>query len=171
MQVVESISRDKLNSGKREEIVQYVKSVAGNLPVVTFKSMQGSSGINVIQGAYYSNLRGLDTLKGKDIVVLGTPHLPESSYRLYSAAFGLNDYSGGVLSYRPIEHNGYEVDLMSIETGSDLQKLQLWYLESEIIQAVGRARALRSERIARSSYSATCHFPRPQQFPSLVQTR
>ena len=48
------------------------------------------------------------------------------------------------LSSQTVEHNGYRFTFTTF-SNEDLRKIQFWMLESELEQAVGRARLLRNE--------------------------
>jgi hypothetical protein len=114
-------------------------------PVITFKTFK-----NRIDGAteemHFGNCEGYDTLKGKDIAVVGTPHINQTKYFLIAMALGekvkTTDKS---MKYEAIEHNGLRFKFMAFNRNKELQKIQLSLIESELVQAVGRARTLRED--------------------------
>lgn len=91
---------------------------------------------------YFRKLVGVDFLSGKNCVVIGTPNLPEEIYKL--KAYQL--YGTEIKDYwRPQEvtYNNYKF-FFNTFTDNRLQELHLSSVESELEQAVGRARLLRN---------------------------
>jgi hypothetical protein len=99
---------------------------------------------NASKSMYFGNCTGSDLLKGKDIAVVGCPHLPVVVYALYAAVMGTQLSSADLVmgDYR-VRRNGYE---FSIKTFSNqfLRTIQFYCIESELVQAVGRARLIRT---------------------------
>jgi hypothetical protein len=94
---------------------------------------------------YFGNTAGYDSLKGQSINVVGTPHLNNSAYMLYGAVANImlkpNDY---IMDFRLVNYGGFRFKFMCYEN-DELAMLQIALIESELIQAVGRARALRED--------------------------
>jgi len=90
---------------------------------------------------HFGAIEGLDEYGGRDIAVVGTPHMREETYHLLAHALGRTDRGMERLAYRTVEHDGMEFRFM---TYSDelLRTVQLHLIESELEQAVGRARVL-----------------------------
>lgn len=105
-----------------------------DMPFITFKDMDafGSK-----EDLHFGACQGHNHLKGQSIVVAGTPHKDDLVYKLLAAQFDM-DWSG-VLSNRAIRRNGFEFTLATYDN-ADLQAIQLYYIESDLLQAVGRAR-------------------------------
>ena len=106
--------------------------------LITFKEFSNSQ-----DSIYFRHLLGVNNLSGKNCVVIGTPHLPSQiyllmGYYLYGEKF--NDH----WSPREVEYNGYKFFLNTFKD-KRLQELHLWSVESELEQAVGRARLLRED--------------------------
>jgi hypothetical protein len=87
---------------------------------------------------------GFDGLKGKDIAVVGTPHIKIANYLLYAKALGIaiktEDFS---LSSQRVKHNGFEFRFRTFDR-KELQLIQFHFIEEQLRQAVGRARVLRT---------------------------
>lgn len=91
---------------------------------------------------YFYNTEGYDQYNGKDLVVIGTPHLPPISYFLLAHAIGHTvTYSDMVIKKQMVTYKNLRFPFSTFENG-DLQKLQMGLIESELVQAVGRARAV-----------------------------
>jgi hypothetical protein len=94
---------------------------------------------------HFGNTEGFDEWAGEDIDVIGTPYHAEFLYRLF--AFMVD--ADGELTERmkpnyPIRRNGYSFRLTTYENIM-LRDIHLWMIESELEQAVGRARLLRNK--------------------------
>jgi len=90
-------------------------------------------------------LNGLDSFKGSNIVIVGTPHVNPAVYMLYVAALGLDTRvcrNSEKPMNIPIERNGMEFFFNTFPKGA-LREIQLHLIESELEQAIGRARVLR----------------------------
>ncbi|OGS23257.1 MAG: hypothetical protein A2252_09230 [Elusimicrobia bacterium RIFOXYA2_FULL_39_19] len=136
-----SFSRDCIN--KNLELMEFAKSFAGNKPVITYKATRQAFGNPI---AHFGALNGLDSFSGNNIVIVGTPHVNPTVYSLYAAALGLDTRLGRTSErpeYIPIERNGMEFYFNTFSKGSALREIQLFLIESELEQAIGRARVLR----------------------------
>jgi hypothetical protein len=134
-----SCSRRSLNNkNAMNEAVQKV----GNLPTITFNSYKGQFP-NSVNEMHFGKTTGFDDLKGKDIAVVGTPHLKTESYLLYAKVLGITlnpqDFE---LSTQRIKHNGFEFRIFTFSR-KELQQIQFHFIEEQIRQAVGRARVVR----------------------------
>ena len=76
-----SYSRNSLNKNTKD-IVNRV----GDTPVITFKSYQNH--FSNPSNMWFGNCSGYDTLKGKDIAVVGTPHINNVVYFLTAKVLG-----------------------------------------------------------------------------------
>jgi hypothetical protein len=110
--------------------------------MITFKKYAKQAGSDL----WFGNLAGIDYLKGQNINVVGTPHYPEFVYKLLPHALGLNFDHDAKMKYIPIVRNGYQFHFMTFED-EILREFHLWFIESELEQAVGRARLLRCDCI------------------------
>jgi hypothetical protein len=98
---------------------------------------------------YFGNCEGYDTLKGQNIAVVGTPHRNNVVYFLTAAVLGEklspNDM---VMSLQKIEYNEFRFKF-NCYSHPTLRSIQLSLIESDLIQAVGRARTLRTNAIVK----------------------
>jgi hypothetical protein len=143
-QVGQVVQNTKL-SFSRESIKTHLEGITkavGELPCITFSAFKKNFD-NPVEDMHFGNCSGYDTLNGKDIAVVGTPHLPNFVYFLYAKALGValtnRDNS---TSYQLIEWNGFKFKFNTYDN-EDLRSIQLSLIESELVQAVGRNRTLR----------------------------
>ena len=135
-----SFSRTSLQSVNLEDL----KMEFNGKPVITYQSFSSSLNLNNME-IHYWNCEGLDILKGKDIVVLGTPHLNTVVYNLYGKIIGIDlDNIDLEMKYQKIEWNGFRFMFMAYND-RNMREIQLSLIESELVQAIGRARALRTD--------------------------
>ncbi|MDO4329074.1 MAG: hypothetical protein Q4C66_07045 [Lachnospiraceae bacterium] len=92
---------------------------------------------------HFGNTEGIDLFNGKNILVVGTPHVNEFVYKLIGCFLGM-DVNQDSLAERRIRNNGYEFNFMTYR-GTDLCSLQLYFISKELEQCIGRARLLRNE--------------------------
>lgn len=141
----ESCSRTKLKDNS--DYIDYIKSVIDlNTSIITFNSfkreLENTGFKNVQDDMHFGKTAGVDTLKGKDIAVIGTPHLNPHAYICIAAALNI-DCSDLTIRYQKIERNGYRFWFYTYDN-EDLQEVQLHMIETELIQAAGRARSNRT---------------------------
>lgn len=84
---------------------------------------------------------GIDKIKGQDLVIIGTPHNNERVYKLIGRYLGF-DVNNEAIHRRRIEYNGFSFNFTTYENPA-LRTIQLYYISSELEQAIGRARLLR----------------------------
>lgn len=87
---------------------------------------------------YLGAAQGSNALAGCDLAVIGTFHRPEYVYKLWAMEMGYFD-PDDTLANRIVERNGYRFQFMTFENDL-LREIQLYMIESESEQAVGRAR-------------------------------
>jgi hypothetical protein len=109
---------------------------------------------------FFGKTTGIDTLKGKDLNVMGTPHQPEFLYKLFAYTVGLHFNENSKMSYRPVRYNGMKFWFMTFDDEA-LREIQLWMIASELEQAVGRARPLREK----CTVNVFSNYPLPQSIP------
>lgn len=133
-----SCSRNGLNN-----YVHKISEKVGDKPAITFKSFRHHFK-NPVKEMYFGNCSGYDTLKGKDIAVVGTPHRNNIEYFLTASVLGI-DYKSTdtTMSHQKIEYNGFRFKFNCFDN-EELRQIQLSLIESDLIQAVGRARTLRT---------------------------
>lgn len=129
-----TMSREYINNYGKEKILEGIKWITGDCPCISFK-MLGADAIT-----HFGNTEGLDIYAGKNISVLGTPHCIPLIYKVFGEYFGYANSEN--LSPRRIERNGYSFKFMAYGD-EKMRNLQLFFIETELEQAVGRARLLR----------------------------
>jgi hypothetical protein len=126
-----------------DDLTGKVREQVGNLPTITFKSKK-SEFEQAITDMHYGNVLGYNELSGNNLAVVGTPHLNEVVYRLIAFAVGINPNLELDLAMRHIEYGDFRFCFRTFNS-KQLQQIQLGLIESELIQAVGRARPLRND--------------------------
>lgn len=111
-----------------------------NISTITFKNFKTC--FNITNDLHFGNTEGHNFLEGKDIAIVGTPHLNELVYKMYGAALGV-EVNDETLTYQQIDNGNYRFWFMTYKNPI-LRKIQLWLIESELEQCVGRARILRN---------------------------
>ena len=92
---------------------------------------------------HFGNTDGSNTLEGQDILVVGTPYHADFLYKLAAFTMGLDFDEDEEVEPQVVTHNGYRFRFTTFHN-EDLRHLQFWMIESELEQAVGRARLLRN---------------------------
>jgi len=138
-------------SCSRNGLGQYIKKISsevGELPVITFKSFK-SNFSNSVEEMHFGNCSGYDTLKGKDIAVVGTPHRNNIEYYLTGRALGIDfEIIQNGMSMNEISYNGFEFNFNCFNN-EELRLIQLALIQSDLKQSVGRARTLRTNAIVK----------------------
>jgi len=122
---------------KNMGIFDNIKNKYGNIDTITFKKYSSSD-----SELHIGNTEGINSLEGKDIAVIGTPHQPPFIYSLLALHMDCADTEQP--HYRDIVHNGYHFWFYTYKN-EILRNIQLWMIESELEQCVGRARLLRND--------------------------
>jgi hypothetical protein len=134
-----SFSRHQME--KEEKFIPIAKAISGHQPVITYKKFS-SEFPNCI--ATFGNVTGIDAYAGKDIVIVGTPHVHPTTYLLYASVLGVDIPDDVSLYDLKIERNGMEFYFYTFKSDA-LREIQLYFIESELTQAIGRARLLRND--------------------------
>lgn len=131
-----SMSRKCIDKIGFENVKRSVDKITGDpdLKMITFRRFEEESDI------YIGKTEGVNKYKGKDLCVVGTPHSVPFIYRLIGKSLGYDAYSN-MNTYR-VENEKAYFSLMTF-ADQDMRELQMYFLESELEQAVGRARLLR----------------------------
>ena len=133
-----SYSRNSLNTNTKD-----IVNTVGDTPVITFKSYQNH--FSNPSNMWFGNCSGYDELKGKDIAVVGTPHINNVVYFLTAKVLGIDFKTSDLsMSYQKVIYNGFEFKFNCFNN-ENLRIIQFSYIESDLIQAVGRARTLRTK--------------------------
>lgn len=127
-----SMSRSSIadDEGVVEGIVKAMEFKNQN--IITF----ANQGIGEI---HFGNTDGLNSMEGKDLLVVGTPYHPEFLYKLVAHNLGFPFNENEKMSSQYISHNGYKTWFTTFKD-ENLRAVHFWMIESELEQAVGRAR-------------------------------
>lgn len=118
-------------------ILQRISAWSGFKNMITFKKYE-------VSDMYFGNAIGCDYLKGQDIDVVGTPYQVDFLYKLLPFTLGLDVDEDAAMKSCRVCHNGYIFTFTTYGEEHDiLRKFHFWMIESELEQAVGRARLLR----------------------------
>lgn len=131
-----------------------VFSVAGNmagnrkLEIISFKKFENRDEIGRLNsaGIHFGNGTGIDKLKGRDLAVIGTPYSVDENYKLIACHLGadVNQKEDKAPKFRRVNYKGSSF-LITTYKEPLLQEVQLYSIESELEQCVGRARLLRED--------------------------
>ncbi len=133
-----SLSRQDM-ANRWPELKDIFNEISKRYDVITFMKFNDKIKTGEL---HFGNTEGVDLLNGKDIAVIGTPHLNEFVYKLIGSHLGM-EVNNDVLSVRRIQHHGYEFSLMTYKQ-RELRELQLYFIGKELEQSIGRARLLRN---------------------------
>ena len=135
-----SFSRFQIKENK--DLIPLSQNIIGELPTITYKSL--ASKFNTI--ATFGSTSGLDEYGGQNIAVIGTPHVSEIVYLLFANALGLKPkLNDATMHYTKIKRNGFEFYFNTYSSDLLLREIQIYIIESELLQAIGRARLLRND--------------------------
>lgn len=113
-------------------------------PTLTFMTYadQVKNGVTEI---YYGKSEGFDSLKGKDINVVGSNFKNQALYLLRGKCLGINvDKYNRKFKYQNVQWNGFRFAFNTF-TNKELREIHLADLSSSLTQLIGRARALRED--------------------------
>lgn len=132
-----SMSRDYMS--KNISIIKQIKKWTGFENTLSFKTFMKYYSDDL----HFGNCAGCDYLKGKNIDVIGTPHIPEWIYKLFAYTIGCEfDTEAEIKPGVTVEHNGWRFRFTTYDD-EVLRAIQFYIIESQLEQAVGRARLLR----------------------------
>lgn len=142
-----SLGRKDLS--EKEQVFSIAKEIAGKpeLDIITFKKFEVGVEENFNSaGIHFGNSTGLNGLEGRDLAVIGTPYRVEEYYKLIACYLGadVNQEGDKRPSLRRAEYKGNSF-LITTYRDPLLGEVQLYSIESELEQCVGRARLLRQD--------------------------
>lgn len=120
-------------------IIGQIKKWSGIKHTISFKKFAN----HYMGDLHFGNCSGCDILKNENIDVIGTPHQPEWIYKLFAYALGF-DIDKKLKPNTIVTHNGYRFRFTTYDD-KILRAIQFYMIESELEQAVGRARLLRCD--------------------------
>jgi hypothetical protein len=120
-------------------IFEHIKKWSGFINTITYQIYQ-------LGPLWFGNTSGCDFMKGENIDVIGTPHQPEWIYKLFASSLhGLKfDKDAKIKPGKIVTHNGYRFRFTTYDDDV-LRAIQFYMIETELEQAVGRARLLRND--------------------------
>jgi hypothetical protein len=133
----------KKTDGSLQLLPRFIKAseFKSNLPVITFKAIK-SECANTCRELHFGKCEGSNLLEGKDLKIIGTPHLNPKVYKLLSLLLNIKTTSKDFeFSNVKIKHNGFEF-MMPTSQNSDVRCIHFYCLEKELVQAIGRARLI-----------------------------
>jgi len=134
-----SMSRACIKKGPA--VFDKIEKLTNVKETITFKKFLGS--VKCTHELYFGKTEGRNCYEGQDINVVGTPHQPEWIYKLFAYTLGPDfDVDSELKHNLPVVHNGYKFRFSTYED-EVLRNIQFWMIESDLEQAVGRARLLR----------------------------
>lgn len=133
-----SMSRSNIDEIGYGRIMDKVDRITKNSEknIITFKKYRPEAEI------YYGKTEGYNEYKGKDLAVIGTPHNVPFVYDLIGAYLGYQ--TDDRLCKRYTENGIYSFSFMTFRD-EKMKNLQFYFIESELEQAIGRARLLRCD--------------------------
>jgi hypothetical protein len=140
--VIQYTNRSCSRSGL-DSYIHKISEKVGDMPVLTFKSISYKLQ-NPVKEMYFGNCCGYDSMKGQNMAVVGTPHRNMVQYFLTASILGFKfKATDTTMSHQTIEYNGFRFKFNCFDN-EELRNIQLSLIESDLIQAVGRARTLRT---------------------------
>lgn len=109
---------------------------------ISFMSEMNNINVPIADKLYYGKALGTNSFAGRDITIIGTPHVPEYVYKLFAAE--LNHDTASSLAVRKAEYANYEFELMTFDDPF-LKEIQSYIISTELEQAVGRARLISND--------------------------
>lgn len=112
--------------------------------VITFQKLKGLFSKHD-KHTHFGNCSGYDHLKGKNIAIVGTPHHNNALYFLLGKVLGLEwKEKDGNMKMQKVQHQGMEFKFHTFPH-EGLRALHMGLVEGELLQAVGRARTVRTD--------------------------
>lgn len=136
-------SRASWFSESTQKLLKKISTYLGFTPTITYKSQQCQlQFMNPFM--HFENIVGTDELNGQNTAVVGTPNKPVFFYLLWAAFLRIEyDPEKATLAERIVRRNGFEFNFMTFDN-VELQEVQFHFIEAMLVQAVGRARLLRT---------------------------
>jgi hypothetical protein len=146
-----SLSASSIFTGKDKdknlELVKRIRESYRDWAFISHKALKSVKGFEDLiddSDPWFCATEGLNSDQPKNLLVIGTKNLPPSYLKLLCACINL-DYNS-ITDYNPktsktIVNNGYhEFTIMALSPDPTIQRLQMHFTESILMQAVGRAR-------------------------------
>lgn len=141
-----SLGRNDLSD--KRQVFLFVKELAGNpgLEIITFKENEKLPDLSEVNSKrlHFGNTTGINSLSGCDLGIVGTPYKVEEAYKLIACYLGadVNKRQDSRPGWRRVVYKNTSF-LLTTYHDPVLREIQLYSLESELEQCIGRARLLR----------------------------
>jgi len=141
-----SNSRQSIKKRDKDDLLKKIE----NHPVITFMSESKELNKEYLKihddlNIYFGNTKGYNELKGKDLFVIGTPHINPIVYYFHAEYIGIDTNNiSKKMDYQTVQWKGMQFKFQTFNN-PELRNIQLNLIEGELIQAVGRARTIRTE--------------------------
>ena len=136
-----TINQDK--DGMLEMVSKIIDKYNPNSKVITYKGYFESISETSMN---FWNTAGRNDNEGDNITIIGTPHINENCYLLFSSLLGYNvQLEGSRMKYQPVNKGIYRFYFQTYGSNDFLREIQFYMIESELLQTVGRARTLRNK--------------------------
>ena len=128
---------------RHPDVFEKVNQIARDTEIIpiSFKQCNENQVLNNFD-MHFGNIVGTNIVKGKNIAIIGTPFKNEKAYKLIGCFLYGEKVSIERLSKRRIEYKNYSFNIMAYKD-ADLREIELYSIESELEQGIGRARLLR----------------------------
>ncbi len=124
---------------RNTKILNAAMFLVGDMNTITFKDKMDLFDKAV---GYYGATSGLNHLAGQDLALLGTPHFTPDVYMLKTALMGYRvNYNDLLFGPQRIEIDGMST-MFPAYYNKTIQHIQLQLIRTELMQAIGRARAV-----------------------------
>ena len=110
---------------------------------ITFMKYESNIQLPPHRKMHFGAALGTNRFEGQDIAVIGTPHLSDSVIKLTARALGC-EKTNDKFTTRRIVRNGLSLCMMTYKNEL-LREIQLYMIESQLEQAIGRARLLSND--------------------------
>ena len=142
-------SRSYLAKNIDKAVDKVLKEAPEAKNIITFKTYENhfkKAGLNPITN--FGATTGIDAYGGQDLIVAGTPHINDSYYKLIASFIAPKAQIVTDCEYVPVIKNGWEFYFNTFNADQNtseatiLQEIQFYMVESELRQAIGRARVV-----------------------------
>lgn len=142
-------SLGRADLAEKKQVFDLAKEMLGDqdLNIISFKMFEPEDGKRLNPAdIHFGNSTGINSLEGKDLAVIGTPYKVEEYYKLIGCYLGadVNCEGDKRVALRRVKYKGKRFLITSFKN-SLLREIQLYSIESELEQCVGRARLLRHD--------------------------
>ena len=141
-----SFANCSLSGAVKQKTLAAVQEILGEFPgagVIGSKKLKNALPAELKSRVIctFGATEGLNAYEGRDLVVIGALHRPDFVYKLLAVALGhrLGIDTTLELNYRPIKRNGFDFHAVAFDDEL-LREIQFALIETELEQAVGRAR-------------------------------